>query len=251
MSDLSIKVSPFHVRNEATLEYIAHQMAPSTNRASVWAEPNDTQPVTTGYQKLNRLITPPAISQTGRRLLEASRVNRLQGPFGLDQRLNFLQNNSPWHTYTKVLAMDQAGPVIQASSKTKEAKVVAVKELHGFTMSDFKSLVKPTNEHIVNLQSAFFHESTIYLVYENMEVCLNQVLLTPRGKLPYQEVATICRSVLSGLNYIHKEMGAAHGNVDGSTILLLAKPCQVKIGKQIRGNEIESKRKLTHASKCG
>lgn len=144
--------------------------------------------------------------------------------------------------------MDQAGPVTQACSKTRDAKLVAVKELHGFKMSDFKSLVKPANEHTVNLQSAFFHDSIIYLVYENMEVCLNQILLTPRGKLPYQEVATICRSVLSGLNYIHNEMDAAHGNVDGSTILLLARPCQVKIGKQIGG--IEIKQKLTHASKC-
>jgi hypothetical protein len=47
--------------------------------------------------------------------------------------------------------MDQAGPVIQVCSKTREVKIVAVKELHGFKISDFKSLVKPVNEHVVNL----------------------------------------------------------------------------------------------------
>ena len=249
--DRRLGVWPFYKSKvfPTTLRWLSktlhNQMALPTNRASVWAEPNNAQPATTGYPKLDRLVT----SQTGRRLLEgASRVKRLQGPFGLDQKLNFLQNNSPWHTYIRVHSMNQAGAVTQACSKTKDTKLVAVKELHGFKMSDFKSLVKPANEHTVNLQSAFFHDSIIYLVYENMEVCLNQILLTPRGKLPYQEVATICRSVLSGLNYIHNEMGAAHGNVDGSTILLLAKPCQVKIGKQIGG--IEIKQKLTHASKC-
>jgi hypothetical protein len=152
------------------------------NRASVWAEPNNAQPATTGHQNLDRLVA----SQTGKRLLEsASRVKRLQGPFGLDKKLNFLQNNSPWHTYIRIHLMNQAGSVTQACSKTKDAKLIAVKELQGFKMSDFKSLVKPANEHIVNLQLAFFHDSIIYLVYENMEVCLNQIVLTPRGKLLY------------------------------------------------------------------
>jgi hypothetical protein len=52
-------------------------------------------------------------------------------------------------------------------------------------MTDFKNLIKSVNEHIMKLYSVFFFEFSIYLIYENMKVCFNDILIILRGRLPY------------------------------------------------------------------
>ncbi|KAJ6109865.1 hypothetical protein N7486_002100 [Penicillium sp. IBT 16267x] len=43
---------------------------------------------------------------------------------------------------------------------------------------------------------------------------------TPAVKLNEPELASICRSVLLGLKYIHEHLNISHGKIDSSTVLL-------------------------------
>jgi serine/threonine protein kinase len=141
-----------------------------------------------------------------------------------------LQNNNPWYTYTRILIIEQTRPVILVSSKTRKAKAVVIKELSGYKMADFKGLIKSANENIVKIYSVFFFNLSIYLIHEEIEAYLNEIVATPKERLPYQEVATIYYSLLSGLNYIYSEINITYGNINSSTVLF-NESGQTKIGK--------------------
>jgi serine/threonine protein kinase len=116
------------------------------------------------------------------------------------------------------------------SSKTRKAKAVVIKELSGYKMADFKGLIKSANENIVKIYSVFFFNLSIYLIHEEIEAYLNEIVATPKERLPYQEVATIYYSLLSGLNYIYSEINITYGNINSSTVLF-NESGQTKIGK--------------------
>ncbi len=81
--------------------------------------------------------------------------------------------------------MKQARPVILASSKTRKAKAVIIKELSSYKMANFKELVKPANENIMKIYLAFFFNLNIYLIYKEIEACFSEIIATPIGRLLY------------------------------------------------------------------
>jgi serine/threonine protein kinase len=84
----------------------------------------------------------------------------------------------------------------------------------------------------VGLIEAFQDGVDIYLAYNyhSFAVSLSQVCSTPGIRLAESDLASICRSVLKGLEYIHETLLIAHGNVDSNNILLCHDGA-VKIGE--------------------
>ena len=174
--------------------------------------------------------------------VEVARIQRLQhrrtGPFaGTRPRLgpaDFHHEACPWEVFTSIVDTEQAGAATIAGSrepgrnKTK-LRTVVIKEVRGQSKQAFKTLIRPTDENLVQLHRVYYYDATIYLVYERLDVCLNEALTTPRGRLPLPEIATVCKAILSGLRYVHDTLGGSHGHIDGESVLL-SRSGQVKLG---------------------
>lgn len=112
--------------------------------------------------------------------------------------------------------------------------MVAIKEVKGCSKGLLRNLRTSYHENVVQLYTALFDEGSIFLVYDSMDasqnVCLSDILGTPRGSLDISEVATVCQSIIKGLHHIHEDLEVAHGDLRGETILLHSKSGQIKIG---------------------
>lgn len=88
------------------------------------------------------------------------------------------------------------------------------------------------HENLVGLVEAFLDGSSVYLAYNyyGFAVSFAQVVSTPAVELSDPDFASVCRSVLRGLQYIHEQLQVGHGKIDSSNVLLCYDGT-VKIGK--------------------
>lgn len=86
--------------------------------------------------------------------------------------------------------------------------------------------------NLVGLVEAFHDDDVVYLAYNynGLVVSLSQVIATPTVILGEPEIASICRGVLQGLEYLHERLKIGHGNVESCNVLLCPDG-DVKIGK--------------------
>jgi serine/threonine protein kinase len=84
---------------------------------------------------------------------------------------------------------------------------------------------------LVNLIEAF-QDQSIYLVYRfhGFTVDLGRVYARSQAQLNDVEIATICKHILQGLQYIHSVLNIAHGDLCARNILLY-EDGQIRIGK--------------------
>ena len=141
-------------------------------------------------------------------------------------------DRSPWSDYAKIMEKDQSGPAILANTRNRFQKIVVIKEVRGCKKDWLCRLDTITHENIVHFCAAYYHGGSIFLIYEVMSVSLLEILTTPKGHLLPYEIATICLSILHGINYLHEYLKMAHGNIR-TDIVLLAKDGTIKIGKPI------------------
>ncbi|KOS37754.1 hypothetical protein ACN38_g11446 [Penicillium nordicum] len=89
-------------------------------------------------------------------------------------------------------------------------------------LTNFFKLQVAFHENIVGLVEAFYDSEATHLVYNyyGFAVNLSQVGLTPAVQLSEIDLASICRSILRGLEYIHEQLLIAHGRVDCDNIIL-------------------------------
>jgi serine/threonine protein kinase len=106
----------------------------------------------------------------------------------------FCENMSPWKRYQQLTPCDQAGPAIIAYGKSVDFPIVTIKERRIAESLDLKKLVKVQHDNIVNFIAAF-HESSIWLVYECMNISLAQANCCSYGPLKEFEMAAICKEV--------------------------------------------------------
>lgn len=99
-------------------------------------------------------------------------------------------------------------------------------------LTNFFKLQVAFHENIVGLVEAFYDSEATHLVYNyyGFAVNLSQVGLTPAVQLSEIDLASICRSILRGLEYIHEQLLIAHGRVDCDNIILCSDG-GIKIGK--------------------
>lgn len=146
----------------------------------------------------------------------------------------------PWSQYNRIMEVDQAGPAVLAHKRNRGQKIVAIKEVKGCSKDLLRSLRTSSHENVLPVYAALFDEGSIFLVYDSMDVsqnvCLSDIIGTPRGSLDISEVATVCQSITKGLHHIHDDLKVAHGAIRGETILLHPKSGQIKIGMHRGGS---------------
>lgn len=98
--------------------------------------------------------------------------------------------------------------------------------------ASFSKLQVALHENVVGLVEAFYDGISTHFVYNyhGFAVNLAQVGLTPTLELSEKDLASICRSVLRGLEYIHEQLHIVHGGVNCDNIILCSDGA-IKIGK--------------------
>ena len=99
-------------------------------------------------------------------------------------------------------------------------------------LASFLKLQVAFHENIVGLVETFYDSEAVYLVYNyhGFAVTLSQLNSTPAVHLSEVDLASICRSVLRGLEYIHEQLFIVHGHIDCDNIILCSDGA-IKIGK--------------------
>ena len=85
-----------------------------------------------------------------------------------------LSNDKEEIDYREFLELDQAGPAIISYSNNRDCTLVAIKTRRGASLV-VMSLLKTSEENVVNLLDCYERDQTVYLVYELMDASLRQV----------------------------------------------------------------------------
>ena len=75
-----------------------------------------------------------------------------------------------------------------------------------------------SHTNILRFIASFFHEESIYLIYDLMSTSLVNVLSV--STLPLDEIATVYKGVITGLCYLHKDLMISHSATNSENILL-------------------------------
>ncbi|CDM32981.1 Protein kinase-like domain [Penicillium roqueforti FM164] len=88
--------------------------------------------------------------------------------------------------------------------------------------ASFSKLQVALYENVVGLVEAFYNSISTHFIYNyhGFAINLTQVGLTPTLELSEKDLASIYRSVLRGLKYIHKQLYIAHRGVKCNNIIL-------------------------------
>jgi len=158
-----------------------------------------------------------------------------------------LARTIPNRSYHHLMTIEQAGPAVIGVDDTDGRKRVAIKRVKKPEGSVHQ--VPPSIcDQIVNIKDMYVENDDVVFVYEQMDLSLRHMtgILQDRPLKAFQ-IAAICREVsanvdhfgayhahglqvVSGLLYMHEELGLAHGALNCSTILLDLNG-RVKIGK--------------------
>jgi p21-activated kinase 1 len=193
----------------------------SSNLSSAFPESSLLQPSSLNdARKLQKRTKPPRLPVSVK-----GTVDDL--PDNSKRRSNFTQECSPWGKYQKLQQACTKGKTCLAYEKASPSTIVAIKESSG-NKGAYNHLFKTSHTNLVNLLGLFVDTESVSLVYEKMDVNLDQLLSTVKLKEP--QIAFLCKEILQGLAYIHEELHVQHGDVKPPNIFLTLNG-QVKIGK--------------------
>ncbi|KAI9753301.1 MAG: hypothetical protein M4579_005220 [Chaenotheca gracillima] len=126
----------------------------------------------------------------------------------------------PWHKYQRLVQEKQGGDVTIAYEKVSTFPLVAIRHIKDTLPGRLPHLARTANPNIVTLKEAFLQEESLHIVYETMAVSLSDIQASPRGNLTEYEIAAVCKEVLQGLDYLHRELRVIHGDLNCNNILL-------------------------------
>ncbi|KAA8642352.1 uncharacterized protein ATNIH1004_011296 [Aspergillus tanneri] len=82
-------------------------------------------------------------------------------------------------------------------------------------------IVRTSHENLVNLQELYIGSSSVILTYDSWGISLQEICRASNIFAGNESaVATICKETLKGLQYVHDEIGIAHGNISCGTVML-------------------------------
>ncbi|PYI13428.1 hypothetical protein BO99DRAFT_452749 [Aspergillus violaceofuscus CBS 115571] len=82
-------------------------------------------------------------------------------------------------------------------------------------------LRQSSHPSLLKIREVFFLKGSAYFIYDQWGLTLAEILhLSPVFRLSEVEVAVICKAVLLGLRYIHKELDIHYGGLSPSKILV-------------------------------
>jgi serine/threonine protein kinase len=148
---------------------------------------------------------------------------------------DFLKREHPSGKYLMTWEVNQAGIGRLGLENCAGYKSrVVVKKIMAEAQHQSKNLRATADQYLVNLQEVFFDQGYYFLVYpfQGFAVDLAVTCATPHVQFSEADIATVCRSILKGLDYIHEVLQVSHGNLDLKHILLSENGC-IKIGVSV------------------
>jgi p21-activated kinase 1 len=191
----------------------------SSDLSSAFPESSIQTPSLNDTRRLQKRVKPPRLPVSVKRTADDS-------PEKSKRRSNFTRECSPWDKYQSLQQACTKGKTCLAYEKASPSTIVAIKECSE-DRSTLSHLFKTSHTNLVNLLSLFVDAESVWLVYEKMDVTLDQLLSTVKLKEP--QIAFLCKEILQGLAYIHEELHVHHGDVKPPNIFLTLNG-QVKIG---------------------
>ncbi|EDN11150.1 predicted protein [Histoplasma mississippiense (nom. inval.)] len=146
------------------------------------------------------------------------------------QETDFCQTGNPWQRYERFTQEGKSRSIYLAFEKSQTASMVAVKVCHNVTVNPTRSLVRTSHVNLVNLKAAFIDKEIVYLIYERVDLSLNH--LHSCVSLKEAHIAAICKEVLQGLSYIHRELHIGHGEIRSSNVFVTLSGV-IKIGTSL------------------
>ncbi|CAG8882584.1 unnamed protein product [Penicillium egyptiacum] len=140
--------------------------------------------------------------------LPVKRTAKADEPRPKRQTPVFCKDHTPWMKYQKFKEGAKPGKTCLAYVTDSPGMVVAMKEYKTSGIDKTHHLKMISHPNIVNLLDAFEQSRTLYLAYELMDLSLEQ--LQSGIQLKESDLAFICKELLHGLWYIHRDLGVCH-----------------------------------------
>lgn len=137
------------------------------------------------------------------------------------------RSGSPWEFYERVFSVAHTGSGIVAVKHNPRGKTVFIKQTNTSKQEDLNALKSASHENILALTAAYFHNDSIYLVYNYLPFTLQEIVLR---YLTTVQIATVCNAIANGLAFLHGELNMVHGNLHAGNVVL-GRDGQIKLGK--------------------
>jgi serine/threonine protein kinase len=137
-------------------------------------------------------------------------------------------SKSPWDQHDPMITVSHTGEGTVALKGNPRGKRVFIKEITARKQEDLTAFNKlVSHENILPLTAAYFHNDSIYLVYNYLPVTLQEMILR---YLTTVQIATVCAAIANGLDYLHRELAMTHGKLHPGNVVV-GREGEVKIGK--------------------
>ncbi|KAH7021714.1 hypothetical protein B0J12DRAFT_687084 [Macrophomina phaseolina] len=126
----------------------------------------------------------------------------------------------PNEIYQPVYSLGQTGDTIISYHRTRPVTdAVAIRKTAMVAKNSPRILKQPLHKNIARAMEGFYHEESRFVVYECMDLSLEDVMAAP-VVIHEDHVAVICSEVLQGLQYMHETLNHRHGSIKAASILL-------------------------------
>ena len=107
----------------------------------------------------------------------------------------FNKEGTPWSDYYAVLKEHQAGKIIVAYENKIHHQIVVIRERPSRDGQKLRKLKQCSHTNVVELKGTFQTSTSIFFVYEWIDVSIAEVQSAPCGKFPSYQIAAICKEV--------------------------------------------------------
>jgi serine/threonine protein kinase len=131
--------------------------------------------------------------------------------------------------YHRSYNIDQAGPGVIALKDSDNLPTCLIKECEARKLRYIRSLRPISHTNLISLLDFFQSGEKVYLVYEYEHMAISLGCIAGIVEFNEADIATLCKEILKGLDYIHSELKTSYGQLHFSNIVLTWKG-EVKIG---------------------
>lgn len=150
------------------------------------------------------------------------------------QNPRILHQGRPSQKYLISWKIDQAGAgwLSLENGPGYHSKVIIKRTITDIRCNGVENLRLTQDDYLVNLREAFQNGESVYFIYayHGFAIDLAVVCATPHVQFSEADIATVCRSTLRGLQYIHDTLRISHGDIALRNILL-SEDGRIRIGE--------------------
>lgn len=139
------------------------------------------------------------------------------------------KSKNPAAKYHRSHRVNQAGPGMVALKDEETFPIYLIKECNLRNPRSLRRLRVVSHKNLVSLVDNFQTGGKLHLVYEYEHLAVSLGCVAGTVQFSEADIATICKEVLEGLNYVHTELETSYGSLNFSNVLLTWQG-EVKIG---------------------